>query len=57
MAKFITFFELKEGQNQYQFTTNTDTEILIALPISETWGALFQKVKGMFAFSLLVKTK
>ncbi len=52
-GEIYNFLELKEElKNQYEFTTNTDTEILIAA--YETWGINFiSKLKGMFAFSLL----
>lgn len=52
-GEIYNFLELKEElKQQYQFTSNTDTEVLIAA--YQTWGINFiSKLKGMFAFSLL----
>lgn len=52
-GEIYNFLELKEElKQQYPFTTNTDTEVLIAA--YRTWGINFiSKLKGMFAFSLL----
>lgn len=52
-GEIYNFLELKEElKDHYQFTTHTDTEVLIAG--YQTWGITFiNKLKGMFAFALL----
>lgn len=52
-GEIYNFLEVKEElKNQYQFVTQSDTEVLIAA--YQTWGIQFiSKLKGMFAFALL----
>lgn len=52
-GEIYNFLELKdELKDEYQFSTQTDTEVLIAA--YQTWGIHFiNKLKGMFAFALL----